>query len=224
MPWGTIVSTCSSSDATGGVDSGVSTGLPRCSSVTYSSLGEIAGLEGPRLRLWSGDGLRLDLALELKDGVKQGLGTWRAARYVDIDRHHLVHPLDDGVVVEHASAGGAGTHRDDPLRLWHLVIDLPQNGGHLLADAPGNDHQVGLPGRGAENLGAKAGHVELGAAGSHHLDGAAGQPKQRRPHRVVAAPGNHLVDAGGDEVVAHAGGEGVSRGGRRGMRMGLVGE
>ena len=79
--------------------------------------------------------LAVDLLLQLHDAVDQGFGARRAARHVDVDRHHRVHALDDGVVVEDAAAGGAGAHGDDPLRLGHLVVDPAQHGRHLLADA-----------------------------------------------------------------------------------------
>ena len=42
-----------------------------------------------------------DLALELDDGVQQGLRTRGTARQVNVDGDDLVHALDDRVVVEH---------------------------------------------------------------------------------------------------------------------------
>src|SRR5258708_24673178 len=46
----------------------------------------------------------------------------------------LVDALDEGVVVEHAAGAGADAHGDDPFRVDHLVVDLPENGRNLLAD------------------------------------------------------------------------------------------
>jgi hypothetical protein len=56
-------------------------------------------------------------------------------------------------------------------------------GRHLLAHPPGDDHQVGLARRGAEDLHAEAGHVVARRAGVHHLDRAAGQAEGRGPQR-----------------------------------------
>ena len=66
--------------------------------------------------------------------------------------HDLVDRLDDRVVVEHPARRRAGAHRDHPLRLEHLVVDLAQRRGHLVRDAAGDDQQVGLARRGAERL------------------------------------------------------------------------
>ena len=66
--------------------------------------------------------------------------------------HHLVDALHDRVVVEHAAAARADAHRDDPLGLDHLVVDLAQHRRHLLAHPAGDDHEVGLARAGPEDL------------------------------------------------------------------------
>src|SRR4051794_17780555 len=66
-------------------------------------------------------GVALNLALQLGEAVEDRLRPRRAAGNMQIDRHELVSALDHGVVGEHAAAGRAGTHRDRPLRLQHLV-------------------------------------------------------------------------------------------------------
>src|SRR5678815_2023090 len=75
--------------------------------------------------------LFVDLFLELHDPVDQRFGTGRTAGHVDVHRHHGVHALNDGVVVEDPAAAGAGAHGDHPLGLRHLVVDPLQHGGHL---------------------------------------------------------------------------------------------
>src|SRR3954454_5498475 len=72
-----------------------------------------------------------DLLLQLVDAVHERLGTRRAAGDVDVHGQELVNPLDNRVVVEHAGARRAGAHRDDPLRLEHLVVDAPDDRRHL---------------------------------------------------------------------------------------------
>src|ERR1700693_1746073 len=69
-----------------------------------------------------------DLALQLDDGIDQSFRSRWATRQIDVDRHDLVHALDDRIVVEHARGGGARPHRDHPLGLGHLVVNLAQNG------------------------------------------------------------------------------------------------
>ena len=95
----------------------------------------------------------------------------------------MIAALDDRVVVEHAARAGAHAHRHDPLGVGHLVVDLADDGSHLLADPPGDDHEVGLARRRAEDLLAPAARVEARGAEGHHLDGAARQAEGGRPER-----------------------------------------
>ena len=108
--------------------------------------------------------------------------------------HHLVHALDDRVVVEHAAAARAGAHGDDPLGLGHLVVDAAQHRRHLPRQPAGDDHQVRLARRPAEDLGAKPRDVVAAAAHRHHLDGAARQAERHRPDGRPARPLHHLLD------------------------------
>ena len=87
-----------------------------------------------------------DLGVDLEDRVHQHLGPRRAAGQVHVDGHDVVDALHDRVVVEHAAGAGAHAHREHPARLGHLVVDLAQHRGHLVAHPAGHDHQVGLPG------------------------------------------------------------------------------
>ena len=84
--------------------------------------------------------------------VHEHLGPRRAPGHVHVHRHDRVHARDESVVVEHAPRRGAHAHRDDPLGLGHLVVDLAQHRPHLLRDPARDDHQVGLPRRRAEHL------------------------------------------------------------------------
>jgi hypothetical protein len=142
----------------------------------------------------------LDLVVELEDRVHEHLGARRAAGQVDVDGHDVVDALHDRVVVEHAAGAGAHAHRDDPLRLGHLVVDLPDDRRHLLRDAAGHDHQVGLARRGPEDLHAEAREVVAAGAGRHHLDGAAGETEGRGPQAGLAAPVDDLLDGGQDDA------------------------
>src|SRR3954469_6922039 len=141
-----------------------------------------------------------DLVVQLEDGVHQHLRPRRAAGQVHVHRDDVVDALHHRVVVEHAAGAGADAHGEHPARLGHLVVDLPQDRRHLLAHPAGDDHQVGLPRRGAEDLHAEAGEVVAAGARGHHLDRAAGQPERRRPQRGLAGPVDQLLDGGQEEA------------------------
>ena len=143
-----------------------------------------------------------DLVLQLEDPVDQRLGGRRTARHVDVDRHDAVAAAHDriGIVVV-AAAVGAGTHRDHPARLGHLVIDLAQRRGHLVDQRAGDDHHVGLA-RAAAEHDAEAVEVIARRAGMHHLDRAAGKAEGHRPQRAGPRPVHQVVDRRRDESPA----------------------
>ena len=138
----------------------------------------------------------LDLVVQLEDRVDQHLRARRAAGEVHVDRDDVVDALDDRVVVEHPAAAGADAHREHPLGVGHLVVDLAEHRRHLLADPAGHDHQVGLARAGPEDLHAEAGEVVLRAAAGHHLDRAAGQAERRRPEAGLAHVAGEALDGG----------------------------
>ena len=113
----------------------------------------------------------------------------RAAGDVDVDREVFVDPRDDVVpLLERAPAAGAGPHRDDVLRLGHLVVEPGDHRHHRLGDRPRDDHDVGLARRAAEDLGAEPGDVEPARRRADHLDGAAGQAEPQGPEARTSSP------------------------------------
>src|SRR5690606_23358731 len=75
-----------------------------------------------------------DLPLQLHHAVKQRLRGRRAAGNVDVDRDDAVAPAHHRVaVVVVAAAVGARAHADHVLGVRHLVVDLAQCRGHLVA-------------------------------------------------------------------------------------------
>src|SRR6478672_8116663 len=76
-----------------------------------STMAEASMESARRLRAHA---LLIDLALELNDPVDERLGPRRAAWHEHVNRHDLIHALDDRVVVEHAAAARARAHRDHP--------------------------------------------------------------------------------------------------------------
>src|SRR5262249_32848546 len=74
--------------------------------------------------------------------------------------------------------------------------ELADHRGHLLRDTAGDDHEIGLPRRRPEHLGAKARDIETRGAHGHHLNGAAGQAERHGPDGALAHPVHHVVERG----------------------------
>ena len=139
--------------------------------------------------------LAVDLLLKHDQAVQEGLRRRRAAGNVDVDRDVLVDARDDVVAfLERPAAGGAGAHRDHVLGLGHLVVEPGDHRHHRLGDGARDDHQVGLPRRAAEDLGAEPGDVEPARGRADHLDRAAGQTEAQRPECRAPAPVVDRVD------------------------------
>jgi len=92
--------------------------------------------------------------------IEHGFGARGTAGDVNVHGDDLIAALHDGVIVEDAAGSGAGSHGDDPLGLGHLIVKLANDGSHLLGEASGNDHEIGLAGRGTKDFSAEAGEVE----------------------------------------------------------------
>src|SRR4051794_8758136 len=143
-------------------------------------------------------GIVLDHLAQLEHAVHERLGPRRAAGHVHVHRHELV-GRDDGVVVEHAHRARARAHGDRPLGLEHLVVDAPDDRGHLDADAAAEDQEVGLARGGAEGLEAEARHVDAGGDEAHHLDRAAREAEGGGEQRVAARPVQRAVEGRGED-------------------------
>src|SRR5713101_9029008 len=102
----------------------------------------------------------VNLLLELENGVEKRFGARRAAGNVNVDGNDLIAALYDCIIVEDAAGRGASAHGDDPLGLRHLVVKLANDGSHFLGKAASDNHQIGLPRRGAENFCAKTRDVK----------------------------------------------------------------
>lgn len=140
------------------------------------------------------------LLLQLENAVHEGLGRGRAAGHVDIHRHDTVAAASDRVaVVVVAAAVGAATHRDDPAGVGHLIVDLAQGGGHLVGKGAGDNHHVGLTGRGTEND-AETILIVAGGRQVHHLDGAACETEGHGPQGALARPIGDLIERGAGQV------------------------
>ena len=137
----------------------------------------------------------LDLVLEFNQALQERLRRRRASRHVHVHRDVLVDAAHDIVAfLKRSAAGGAGAHRNDVPRLGHLVEQPHDIRHHLLGDRAGDDHQVCLARRGAEQAGAEAVDVEARGGHTDHFDGAARQPELHGPNGRLAAPVIHVVE------------------------------
>ena len=96
--------------------------------------------------------LSLDFLLELKETIHESLCSGGTARNININGDNPVTASDHGVTVMIVSTPiGAAAHAHHPAGLRHLVIDLPEGGGHLVGQGPGHNDDISLAGRGSEH-------------------------------------------------------------------------
>lgn len=133
------------------------------------------------------------LPLQLQHAVQQGLGSRGASGNVDINWHNSVAASDDGVrVVVVSTTVGAGSHRNNPTRVRHLIVDLPQCGCHLVCQSSGDDHDIGLTRRCSEND-TETILIVSGSSHVHHLNSATGETEGHWPHGTLSGPVDCLV-------------------------------
>src|SRR3954464_6137272 len=95
--------------------------------------------------------LVLDPLLEEHDSLQQGFGTRRAPGHVDIDGDDLIDTLGDRVAVPvRAAAIGTRAHRDDVLRIRHLLVQSFDGWCPLVRDRARHHDEVGLAGTGRQ--------------------------------------------------------------------------
>src|SRR5262245_19411503 len=107
-------------------------------------------------------GVALDLLLKLDDGIENGLGSRRATRNVNINRDDLVDTLHHVICAIETAACRARPHRNDPLRLSHLIVDLFQDWPHLVVDGAEDHKNVRLLRGKPYNLGTESRDVIVG--------------------------------------------------------------
>src|SRR3990170_3814812 len=132
--------------------------------------------------------LRLDLLAQLQEAVDQGLGPHGAARDEDVRGDERVRALHDAVrVVVRPAADRALPHRDDPLRLRHLLVKPSDGGPELQGDRAVQQEDVALS-RGRAVDDPEPLRVVPRVLRRGHLDRAAHNPEVERPCRVALRP------------------------------------
>ncbi|KAF5940545.1 hypothetical protein HYC85_021712 [Camellia sinensis] len=139
----------------------------------------------------------VDLLLQLEDSVKQGLGSRRATRNINVNWDNPVTTTNNRVrVMVISTTICTASHRDDPPWLGHLIIDpaiiLAESGGHLIGESASDDHTIGLP-RARPEDNAEAIQVVASSSGVHHFHGAASEAEGHGPDGAAACPVHQIV-------------------------------
>ena len=136
--------------------------------------------------------------LQLEYAKHERFGSGRATGNIDIHRNDPITASRDRVTVVIVSAAvGTAAHGDDPSRVRHLIVDLPQSRSHFVREGAGHNHDVRLPGRRAEND-AQAILIVARCGQVHHFDGAARQAEGHRPEGALARPVGDGVESCAD--------------------------
>src|SRR3990167_5238342 len=118
-----------------------------------------------------------DPVLNSEKSFRKGLRPRRASRHVDIHGDNFVHAFAHGISeLEKTAAVRAATHRDNILRIGHLIVEKLSTLGHLISERPSDDHQIRLARSGPRN-GAESINIGSWSSSVHELDGTAGQTK-----------------------------------------------
>ena len=147
-----------------------------------------------------------DFVLDTHEAFEERFGARRTAGDVDIDGDDEVDTFDDVITPfeVRAAASGAGTHGDDELGIGHHVIEAADAAGHFVRNGAGDNHQVGLAGRGAEGTRAETVHIEAAGTGGHHFNRTAGQTEREGPNAGLTGPVDGVLDRSGDDVLFEA--------------------
>jgi hypothetical protein len=86
------------------------------------------------------------------------------------------------------------THRNNPSRIWHLIIHLPERRSHLVGKRARNDHDIGLA-RGSTEDYTETILIVAGSGKVHHFDGAACKAEGHGPEGSLTRPVGYLVQS-----------------------------
>jgi hypothetical protein len=135
-----------------------------------------------------------DLVLDPQKPLCQGFRPGRTAGNINVHRNDLVYAFTNRVgELKESPTAGTAPHRDDILRIGHLIVEKLGSLGHFVSQCSGHDHQIRLPRRSARDC-AKA--IDIGPRTSrlHQFDGATGQAKQHVPLRRSAPPIKQIIN------------------------------
>mmetsp|Transcript_11222 Transcript_11222/g.16379 ORF Transcript_11222/g.16379 Transcript_11222/m.16379 type:complete len:234 (-) Transcript_11222:97-798(-) len=135
----------------------------------------------------------LNLLLKLKQSKQKSFSGGRTPRYIDVHWNNPITSPDDRVrIVIISTTIRTGSHGNNPPRLGHLIINLPQSRRHLIRQGSGDDHDIGLTGGGTEYH-TETLHIVSGGGGVHHFYSAASKSEGHGPERTLARPIDEVV-------------------------------
>ena len=121
------------------------------------------------------------LLLQLKDTKHQRLSRRRTPRHINIHRHNAITPPDNTITIMIVPATiRTATHRNNPSRLRHLIIDLPQRRRHLIRQRARHNHNIRLTRRRTEDD-PQSILIVPRRRQVHHLDGTARESERHGP-------------------------------------------
>jgi hypothetical protein len=134
------------------------------------------------------------LLLQLEDPIHQCLTRRRAPGHINIHRHNSITAPGHTITIMIVTTTIRTTsHRNNPSRLRHLIINLSKGRGHLVRKGTSNNHYIGLTRGSSENY-TKSILIVAGCGEMHHFDGAAGESKCHGPEGSLTCPVGDLVE------------------------------
>lgn len=135
-----------------------------------------------------------DLLLESVKSIHESLSGRGASGEPEVNWHNTLAATKDSVrEVIVTTTVGTRAHGDDPLGVIHLIVQVSENGCHLVGDGTGDDNNFSLTGSGTwddtETI-----KIVTRSVSVHHLDGAAGKTESEGPGGVRQGPLAEIVD------------------------------
>src|SRR5467141_3628296 len=132
--------------------------------------------------------LRFDLRAQFQEPVDQGLRPHRASGEEDVRGHERVRTFHDAVgVVIRPAANRALTHRNDPFRFRHLLVETSDRRAQLQRNRAIQQENIALPRGGAIDH-AESLHIVPWIRGRGHLNRATHDAEVEGPSRVSFCP------------------------------------
>jgi len=133
------------------------------------------------------------LLLQLENTIHQSFRSRRTPGHIDINRHNPITTSCNTITIVIIPATVRTTsHRNNPSRIRHLIVDLSQSRSHLVRKSTSNDHDIGLTRRSTEDYTEAILIVSWGGE-MHHFNGAAGKSEGHGPEGALTCPVCYLI-------------------------------
>lgn len=134
------------------------------------------------------------LSLKHEDAIHQRFGRRRTARNENVHGDDAVNSSDHRITVVIVPATVCTTaHTDNPSRLRHLVVALPDGRGHFVCDGSSHDHHISLSRRRAKDD-TQSILIISRHRNMHHLDTAARETEGQGPKGALSGPVDNRIE------------------------------